>query len=169
MPVGKDLGCEKRLKKIIKDNADFILYLENNEPDEDGNEVLSTAYSRPSDGIVARTRFKYFPTVMEFTAENLMEGLKKAVEEQAEEEGVELVSAKEQQKVYGDGNKETLEDLLEEVKGLLSNLEEGSKEEDKAFELLEDTFGGLGLGELTDKHIPALQVFINDLADIIGK
>ena len=30
VPVGKDLGCEKRLKKIIKDNADFILYLENN-------------------------------------------------------------------------------------------------------------------------------------------
>lgn len=168
VPVGKDLGCEKRLKKIIKDNADFILYLENNEPDEDGNEILSTAYSRPSDGIVARTRFKYFPTEMEFTAENLMEGLKKAVEKQAEAEGVELVSAREQQKVYGDGEDKTLEDLLDDVKDLLNNLEEGSKKEDKAFELLEDTFGGLGLGELTDKHIPALKVFINDLEDIIN-
>lgn len=97
-----------------------------------------------------------------------MEGLKKAVEKQAEAEGVELVSAKEQQKAYGIGEDKTLEDLLDDVKGLLNNLEEGSKKEDKAFELLEDTFGGLGLGELTDKHIPALKVFINDLEDIIN-
>ena len=91
-----------------------------------------------------------------------------AVEKQAEEEGVELVSAKKQQSVYGNKEDKTLEDLLEEVKDLLNNLEEGSKKEDRAFELLEDTFGGLGLGELTDKHIPALKVFINDLEDIIN-
>ena len=166
--VGLDYGCEKRLKKIIKDNADFILYVENNEPDDDGNEVLSTAISRPVDGIIARTRFRYFPTEFEFTAENLMDNLKMAVEKQAEEEGVELVSAKKQQSVYGNKEDKTLEDLLDDVKDLLNNLEEGSKKEDKAFELLEDTFGGLGLGELTDKHIPALKVFINDLEDIIN-
>ena len=84
------------------------------------------------------------------------------------EESVELVSAKEQQKVYGIKEEETLEDLLDDVKELLNNLEKGSKKEDEALDLLEDSFGGLSLSELTNKHIPALKVFINDLEDIIN-
>ena len=168
VPVGVDLGCEKRLKKILKDNSDFILYLENNE-DEDGEELNSIAYSRPSNGIKARSRFSHFPPCFEFTAENLIEGLSQAVEKQAKEEDVKVVDAQTQLMVYGKENEESFEEILEDVKNILANVEQDTREEEMVFDLLDKTFGmGVSLSDLTQKNKEALMVFRDEITDILA-
>jgi hypothetical protein len=168
--LGYDIACDKRLSKILRDNADFILYVENQGIDEEGNELLSMAYSRPTENFYARSRFKYFPMEMEFTASNLINNLKEAVRLQAEEDNVDLVSSEEQKSVYGRECKQSFSELLEEVQNMLDKIpEEDEVAANKVFDLMDKTLGmGVSLKDLTSKNREALMVFREELIELFN-
>ena len=164
-----DIDGDNRLTKVLKDNCDFILYVENNGIDEDGNELLSTAYSKETEDFFARSRFTHFPFSMEFTAENLLKNLEEAVKLQSDSEE-EFTTYEDQQKVYGEHNEDTFEDILDSVKQMLGNIEPDSKLEEQAFDLLDKTFGSeVNLSDLTFKNKEALLVFRDEIEELLNR
>lgn len=77
--------------RFLCDLCDFCFYVESNGVDDDGNTVLSTAYTKETKRFFARSRFWATPFMIDpFTAENIEETIKKAVEDTAKMENAEV-------------------------------------------------------------------------------
>lgn len=77
--------------RFICDLCDFVIHLESNGVDENGDTVLSTGYTKQTKRFFARSRFWCTPFKIEpFTAKNLEATIKKAVEDTAEMEEAEI-------------------------------------------------------------------------------
>ena len=71
--------------------------------------------------------------------------------------------------VYGKENEESFEEILEDVKNILANVEQDTREEEMVFDLLDKTFGmGVSLSDLTQKNKEALMVFRDEITDILA-
>ena len=125
-----DFACDKRTAKPIKDVADFVIYVESNGVDDEGNVIPSSAYMAehlPDEnnvGFFARCRFPYVQTrFKEWDAEVVKQAIYDGIVKQAEIEGAELVSFDEVEEKYSttfefDNYKDALDkvfDLLDEA------------------------------------------------------
>ena len=109
--IGQDSNENDIVKQLPKgdwrsvnpviDNSDLVLYLEANGVDENGNVILSSAYSAETNKAFARSRFDFFPTYMpEFTKENLEAALTRAVELKAKSSGSQTITQAERDELY---------------------------------------------------------------------
>ena len=125
-----DFACDKRTAKPIKDVADFVIYVESNGVDDEGNVIPSSAYMAEhlpdgnNVGFFARCRFPYVQTrFKEWDAEVVKQAIYDGIVKQAEIEGAELVSFDEVEEKYSttfefDNYKDALDkvfDLLDEA------------------------------------------------------
>ena len=77
------VDIDKRPSAVIKGLADFILYTRKEAKDGNPDEMTVYAYSSTkNERIEVKSRARFFPKRFEFTYENLLEGLKFAIEEQ---------------------------------------------------------------------------------------
>lgn len=157
---------DKRSIGIVRDIADIIVYLESNGVDEDGNVVLSTGYVRETPEYFARSRFDLMPNVIDpFTAENLKDAIITGIERE-EQAGGTTVS-------YDEFVEQNTNDKLvfSELQDKLNNMGKAYMEAeilDVFTEAMADTFGGgepIKVGELNDKQVEAISVFIDDMTD----
>lgn len=109
---------DKRCVAPIIDNADIVAYVEANGVDENGEEILSSAYFIETDEYFARSRFTYIKEMLEeFTAENFEKAIIEGIKKQIEIEGQPDVCFEEQQTIYT-GEELTHPELLEKIKEL---------------------------------------------------
>jgi len=83
--ISVKVDIDKRPSSVIKGMADFILYArkEQIENSEDPNDMTVYAYSETTNpNIEVKSRARFFPRKIEFTYENIVNDLKKAILEQ---------------------------------------------------------------------------------------
>lgn len=91
---------DKRSMQVIRDNADFCIYLTNNGLDENNNPVNSSAHFFQTPQFFARSRYtKMVSTIQNYTAENLEAAIIKAIEDEEKEKGVASVTFEEQKEM----------------------------------------------------------------------
>lgn len=91
--VPKGSNSVKDSARFIKDMCDFRFYVKGNGVDEKtGKTIMSTAYAHETAEYYAGSRFDIEPIINPFTAENLIEAMKKAQKQSAENYGADLVS-----------------------------------------------------------------------------
>ena len=121
-----DFACDKRTAKPIKDVADFVIYVESNGVDDEGNVIPSSAYMAEhlpdgeNVGFFARCRFPYVQTrFKEWDAEVVKQAIYDGIVKQAEVEGAELVTFKEANIMYESAFELSFEEALEKVFDML--------------------------------------------------
>jgi len=111
VPVG-----DKRTIKFIEDAADVIGYVKSNGFDEDGKEIPSSLYLGNDKGFKAGSRFDYLtPFIKEFTAENLIEAIGKAVEMEEKASGIKGKTFDEKKKAEVKIEKRSFADLKTDI------------------------------------------------------
>jgi len=159
---------EKRLVDPAVDLCDFIIYLQPNGLDMNGNEVPSSAYCKNTKEYHAGSRFKHFPAKIDvFSAENLQKAVEYAVMKDEEEKKIKSVSFAEQK------DKTTIktlsfEELVSEIKEIATQL----NKEDRIGEYKEIIEQYLGkdssVKDATPKQSQQLELILDDLKDLIG-
>lgn len=158
---------DRRSMGIIRDISDIVVYLESNGVDEDGETVvLSTGYVRETPEYFARSRFDHMPNVIDpFTAENLEEAIRIGIQKEKEAGGT-VVSYKEFKKQNEDEGLDFSE-LVDKMNELGHSFME-IDEVDVFTEALADAFNSgnpIKVGELSEKQVEAMSVFIDDMTD----
>lgn len=101
--------------RFICDLCDFVIHLESNGVDENGDTVLSTGYTKQTKRFFARSRFWCTPFKIEpFTAKNLEATIKKAVEDTAEMEEAEI-----EERFTVKENKKSVVEWMEDIKPIV--------------------------------------------------
>lgn len=109
---------DKRSMQVIRDNADFCIWLSNNGIDEDGVAVNSSAHFFQTPQFFARSRYTKMVSQLEsYTAENLEAAITKAIEDEEKEKGVKSVSFDEQKEMLIPETKD-LPSLVAEVQAI---------------------------------------------------
>lgn len=115
-------GDARTLAPVI-DNSDIVMYLHTNGVDEEGQVIKSSGYLAETEHYFARSRFSYIDTYLpEFTAENLSDAIKRAIEKQEEADGLSAVSYDEQQAVFASTNTISFEELKQNTMDLMGKL-----------------------------------------------
>ncbi len=156
---------DKRSVKPIIDNSDLVLFLQSNGLDENGQEKLSSAWTVETPKFFARSKFKHMPTfIEEFTAENLEEAVKVALEKEAEE-GVHLVSYEEYEETKQEQLtfEEVKELITESIAALIDKVGEDTTQEVLGKSLENNLGKGRTLLDVTDKNIEQLDLILEDL------
>lgn len=105
----------------LKDIPDFTIWLKNNNTDENGQVILSTAYLSQQKEAFARSRFPACPTTIRpFTAKGLKDAIKTACEAQADNEGITFKQEEEQRNNEQNRMKKTREELVNDIKPYLT-------------------------------------------------
>lgn len=172
----KDLGKivpkgDSRSMQIVRDNADFVIYLTSNGVDENGKVIKSSAWLAETDKFFARSRNDYIDTYLpEFTAEALDEAIRKAVERQEQAEGIKAVSYHEQVKTLT-SEKLDFEQIKHETNELLTELaNNGQFEVEDLVELVEKHLGkGNKVSEAKPRQVEALSILLDDLKELKSK
>ena len=161
---------DKRCINPIIDAADFVVYVKGNGVDDSGHVIHSSGYLAATDEFFARSRFAHCPTYIEdFTAENLQNAVKKAVQAEADA-GATIVSYNEQ-KEQNTTTKKTYEELQEALQAVGERFVDGDKF-DVLTEIVEDTLGaGAKVSQCTKKQTDVMEIILDDLlskADELG-
>ena len=158
---------DKRCVAPIVDNADIVVYLEANGVDENGKEILSSAYFVETDDFFARSRFPYVKDVIEeFSAENFENAIIEGIKEQLEAEGEEGVSFEEQQEIYS-GEDVDHPTLMSQIKELYDKMKELDVLADYE-EILEEYLGeGVKVSDTSTKQIQPLICIREALQEVI--
>lgn len=108
---------DKRSVDPVIDNSDVVAFLKPNGVDEKGQPIKSSAFFVETPAAFARTRFEHMvPAIKEFTAENLTEAIREAIEKEEEASGIqgrtlEEKQAEEQSKVQELSHEEVLNEI----------------------------------------------------------
>ncbi len=153
--VSVKVDIDKRPSAVIKGLADFILYTRKEPLDSNPEEMTVYAYSSTkNEHIEVKSRARFFPKRFEFTYQNLLKGLKEAIEEQDIFYGTESVD-----KPNFEGYKieETidLKVLQDEIIKLATELFETSAS-DLAQSAIADSLQGVRISLTTHIHLAAL-------------
>lgn len=157
---------DKRCLNPIIDNCDLVCYLTPAGIDEKGDVINSTAHLAQTSEYFARCRFPKIATeIPEFTAEKLETALAEAIRLQAEEDGVEVVSYKEQME-RNTNKKVSYEELMEEIAKYGNLLAEAGLIEQMT-EIVENVLGpGKKVMECTKKQTEAIEIILDDLKEL---
>ena len=156
---------DKRCIKPIIDNCDFVIYLTSNGIDDQGNVIHSSGHLAETETYFARSRFTKCPTLIEdFTAENLEATIKKAVEDTAKADGIEVVSYDEQ-KEQNIVEHDDFNTIMEKLQNIGIKFAE-AEQMDELTEIVENTLGkGKKVSECTKKQTEALEVIYDALVE----
>ncbi|MBR1892047.1 MAG: AAA family ATPase [Lachnospiraceae bacterium] len=161
---------DKRMLNPIMDNSDFVLYLDPQGTDKDGNVIKSTAYTASTDRFFARSRFEHMPTaIREFTVEKLEAAINEAIAGETESSGVQAVSF-EEKKVEDTKYVEKLDydALMGEINTLCTSLVEQNKVAEIQ-SIADDVLGvGKKISECTPKQTEALADILDRLKEVVG-
>lgn len=150
---------------LILNLVDFIGYIRSNGIDENGDEILSSIYFANTREFQAGSRFKYMPKVIkEFTAENVMNAIKEAVEKEEKETGHKAATFEEHKK---EEKKEKIpfDKLMSNVQEMGQKLVEADKIEELTA-IVEEVLGtGKKVSECTAKQYDAVAVIYDALSD----
>ncbi len=158
---------DKRNIDPIKDNADFVVYLESNGVDENREVIPSSAYLAETDKFFARSRFTHVDTyIEEYTAENLEKTIVEGIQREIDKKGLSNVSFEEQQQIYEDDDDMTIDEVKEAIKEGYLKLDELDKLEEYG-EIVEEHLGDMAVSEATNKQLEALKCILDDLEALI--
>lgn len=164
--ISVKVDIDKRPSSVIKGMADFILYTRK-ELKEGSEEMTVFAYSESKNpNIEVKSRARFFPKKIEFTYENIMQGLAEAITKQDE-----FYKTKSVEKADFDVYKETevnLPSLQEDVKALANRLVQIGRADDVT-KILTEYLHGVRVGETTKTHVTALYAIRDELLDIEKK
>lgn len=159
---------DKRMLNPIMDNADFVIYLESQGVDADGNVIKSTGYTAATSAFFARSRFDYMVTsIPEFTAKRLEEAINDAIEKQEKAEGIKAVTFEEKKK-EDEKNLEVLDydDLMKKINVQCEKLVTANKVAEIQ-SIADDVLGvGKKISECTPKQTEALADILDRLMEI---
>ena len=155
---------------LILNLVDFIGYVRSNGLDSEGNEIPSSIYFSNTRDFQAGSRFKYMPKVIDpFTAENIQNGIKEAVEKEEAERGVKAISFEEKKQMEKRETKISFDDLIaktQEVGDKLVN----SGHIDELIEIVEDVLGtGKKVSECKPKQYDAVEIIYSNLRDKVAE
>lgn len=158
---------DKRTIDLILDLVDFIGYVKSNGFDEDGNEIPSSIYFANTKEFQAGSRFKFMPKVIEhYTAENLQDAIKMAVEKEEAENGNKAITF-EEKKIEEKKEKIPFEELMELVSEAGTKLAEAGHIDD-LIAIVEDELGaGKKVSECTKRQESAVSVIYDNILDKI--
>ena len=160
---------DKRTTDLVVEAADFIGYVKPNGIDADGNIIKSSVYFAETKSFKAGSRFSYMPKyIEEFSAKNLQDAIKLAVEEEEKATGHKALTheenkQKEAKKSYDID--EIKAEILKYQKVVYGN------NQDEYFDAVEQSFGSKDFkpSEATTKQMENLENFLNTLVDIADK
>lgn len=159
---------DKRMLNPIMDNSDFVLYLDPQGTDKDGNVIKSTAYTAATDRFFARSRFEHMPTsITEFTVEKLEAAINEAIIKETEISGVEAVTF-EEKKIEDTKYVEKLDydSLMTEINAICSELVEQNKVAEIQ-SIADDVLGvGKKISECSPKQTEALADILDRLKEV---
>lgn len=161
-------GDKKRCLAPIIDNCDIVAYIRSNGVDENGKELLSSAYFVQTKEFFARSRYPYIvPMIQEFTIENFIGAINDAIAKQAEVEGITTVDYA-QQVAQNESVVRSYDELMEEMQVLGEKiLQIGSYEDLVA--ITERTLGqGKKANDLKKGQEQIIQVLIDEMKDYIA-
>ena len=158
---------DKRTIDLIVEASDVIGYVKPNGVDENGDIIKSSCYFAETREYKAGSRFDYMPRVLkEFSAQALQDAIKYAVEMKEKETGSKSVSFEEHAVEEAKGNKKyTYEEILEEIKPIMTKLWETQREE--VNDILERNLGAdVKVTETTKKQLPQLEMVLFELKEL---
>lgn len=166
-----DFACDKRTAKPIKDVADFVIYVESNGVDDEGNVIPSSAYMAehlPDEnnvGFFARCRFPYVQTrFKEWDAEVVKQAIYDGIVKQAEIEGAELVSFDEVEEKYSTTFEfDNYRDALDKVFDLLDEADDKGMSEEADNIILTYCDSVEAVKELSAKQMQTIQSIHDEL------
>lgn len=160
---------DKRTTDLVVEAADFIGYVKPNGIDSEGNVIKSSVYFAETKSFKAGSRFPYMPKyIAEFSAQNIQDAIKFAVEEEEKNTGHnalthEEAKAKEAKRTY----------TLDEIKAEILTYQKAvyANDQDEYFEAVEQSFGSKDFkpSDATVKQMENLENFLNVLKDIVAK
>ena len=158
---------DKRTIDLIVDAADLIGYIKSNGYDDEGNPQMSSIFFQNCPQFLAGSRFKYMPgEVTPFTAENVQQALKEAIEQEEKESGIASVSY-EEQKAQALPEEISYEEAMEEVKGLFKQMVKKDKVETS--KIVEKYLGeGVKLSDTTETQLEQVLMIIDDFKDFLA-
>ena len=170
-----DFACDKRTAKPIKDVADFVIYVESNGVDDEGNVIPSSAYMAehlPDEnnvGFFARCRFPYVQTrFKEWDAEVVKQAIYDGIVKQAEIEGAELVSFDEVEEKYSTTFEfDNYRDALDKVFDLLDEADDKGMSEEADNIILTYCDSVEAVKELGAKQMQTIQAIHDELKDLL--
>lgn len=159
-------GDDRTLAPVI-DNSDFVVYLESNGVDEEGQVIKSSAYFAETSEFFARSRFTYIDTYLqEFTAENLEEVISKAIEREEEETGIKTVTYEEQV----ENNKSVELDydtLMKQIKLLGKEIAEQERMDDLNYIVKKHLGEGKKVTECRPEQVEVMSIILDELQDFL--
>lgn len=166
-------GTASNPGSILRDELDFVIYLEGQGVSEDGKPLKSKGYCFEHKEFFARSRFAYCPEeINPFTPENLRETIRIACEKEIEAQGCEGITNEQaiQSKEEQENNKLTHTDLINMIEPLYKALVK-SEHRNYVLSLIADYFGTDENGrpnkisQCTEKDRDILQVLYNNFFD----
>ena len=157
----------KRPYRIINGLVDIISYI-SLEFQEDGTEKRYL-YTRSTPEITAGSRFQYLPTKIEFSYENLVNELVKAIELAASKANIDLLQENKTDFLPPKPNEPTFKELLEESKLLWQDLIQRDPENVlKIKDSLQRIFGGTKerLSEITPDQRDLFELLVMEMRDL---
>lgn len=158
---------DKRTIDLIIDAADFIGYVKSNGYTEEGEPQMSSIFFQSCPEFLAGTRFKHMaPEITPFTAENVQDAMREAVELEEKESGIKAVTQAE--KVQSESLPEmSYVEAMKVVKPLFKKMIEHDKA--KTTEIVEKYLGeGIKLSETTEKQIEQVLMIIDEFKEELG-
>lgn len=156
---------DKRTIDLIVEAVDFIGYVKSNGVDEKGNIIKSSIYFAETKEYKAGSRLDYMPRyIKEFSAENIQEAIKIAVEKKEKETGSKAITFDEKKEIEKK-KKWTHEEILEAIKPYIDALYDDYTEEINDI-IVKNIGEGIKISETTSKQIPQLEVMLFELQEI---
>lgn len=154
---------DKRCINPIIDNCDFVFFINSNGVNEKGEVIKSSAYCYENSNFFARSRFECCnPIIQEFTAENLINTIKEAVIKQAEKDGAQVVSYKEQRE-QNTTETEDFDTVMNEIQELGNKFVEAERVEELT-EIIEGVLGPGGkVSNCTKKQLSAVIIIRDEM------
>lgn len=156
---------DKRTIDLIIEAVDFIGYVKNNGVDEKGNIIKSSIYFAETSEYKAGSRFDYMPRyIKEFSAENIQEAIKIAVEKKEQETGSKAITFEEKKKKEAKKTW-THKEILQAIEPYVNTLYDEYSEE--VMDIIVRNIGeDIKISETTAKQIPQLEVMLFELQEL---
>lgn len=155
---------DKRPKETIVALTDFVFYLQK-EKKEDGTETVFAYSQLPNENIVTKTRIRNFAPVFEFTYDNLVKELNKALGNYKDIYTNAAVSD-EVKPVVEQADLVPFEKIREEVVELASKLLNDQTTESRASEIIQSAMNGVPISKAPESYrgvLIALEAELNTL------
>lgn len=156
---------DKRSIDVIRDLADFTIFVRNNGVDESGKSLLSSGYFYETEHYFARSRFQEIvPMIREFTAENLEKAIIDAIEKEGKGNTISF-----DERVKKDDTSTDYTKIKSRLKDLYMEFQAKEKLEEYQ-EILENHLGvGATVSGTTEKQADILSLCVIDMEKILNQ